>query len=451
MIGSQTQDRFKSVLPFRGQLTDVKAAGNDPEAITGLAGLGWDAKKEALAIVTRTAHGDIVDARPWQNKYGIVRDQPPYPAIDGGKPCSAEFQLLKNQKIIADMASFANRSGLVISLAGALGGGEFVLAYAASPKLADIGDGVDKGYATHFGDIEKGKNQDPVEAGILMVGSHQPGFKSMWIPKVTRFLCTNGVVIGEDLAHAAYKVGHRQRAGEGYQADRVGDVFEMFEREFGEWCDMARQFGQAELPEVAQKAYLAEVMDPELWGRILMATDVRGRGGPVMDAVMAPRVETPADRPIDLDQLLAAGGHAPIEDRGRLARIEVVEGLLGRDQSRRIVEELLESLAGRSFGQVEEMMATAPGQAGLAGLARPYHALTHWVDHHRGRKGGDTGGISAEWGPGSKLKQEAGRFLLWGHSLPASGPVPNRHGLLSFLPSQICLPYRPAKFFWCPL
>jgi len=406
--GNQMQDKFKSVLPFRGQLTDVKAAGNDPEAITELAGLGWDARKLPLSLGRAEGDGPKM-YMPWQNKYGIVRDQPPYPAIDGGKPCSAEFQLLKNQKIIADMAGFANRSGLVISLAGALGGGEFVLAYAASPKLADIA-GVDKGYATHYGDLGKGKNQDPVEAGILMVGSHQPGFKSLWIPKVNRFLCTNGVVIGEDLAHAAYKVGHRQRAGEGYQADRVGDVFEMFEREFGEWCDMARDFNEVEIPEVAQKAYLAEVMDPELWGRILMATDIRGRGGPVMDAVMAPRVETPADRPIDLDQLLAAGGHAPIEDQGRLARIEVVEGLLGRDQSRRIVEELLDGLAGRSFGQVEEMMAAAPGQAGLAGLARPYHALTHWVDHHRGRKGGDTGVISAEWGPGSKLKQEAGKI-----------------------------------------
>jgi hypothetical protein len=294
------QEKFKSVLPFRGQLADVREANNDPEGIVGLAKLGWEAKKEALSIA----------GRPWQNKYGIVRDEAPYPAIDGGKPCSKEFQLLKNPEVVGDVAGFAKEWGLVITHAGAIGGGEFVLAYASSPKLADIA-GVDKGYATHFGDLGKGANQDLVEAGVLMVASHQPGFKSMWIPKATRFLCTNGVVIGEAMAMVAYKLGHREKSGEGYQRERVGKVFEEFEKRFGEWCEMARGFGQVDLPEVAQKAYLAEVMDPELWERILMATDVRGRGGLEVDGVMAPVREAQplADRPIDLDELLVAGGH----------------------------------------------------------------------------------------------------------------------------------------------
>jgi hypothetical protein len=409
------QEKFKSVLPFRGQLADVREANNDPEGIVGLAKLGWEAKKEALSIA----------GRPWQNKYGIVRDEAPYPAIDGGKPCSKEFQLLKNPEVVGDVAGFAKEWGLVITHAGAIGGGEFVLAYASSPKLADIA-GVDKGYATHFGDLGKGANQDLVEAGVLMVASHQPGFKSMWIPKATRFLCTNGVVIGEAMAMVAYKLGHREKSGEGYQRERVGKVFEEFEKRFGEWCEMARGFGQVDLPEVAQKAYLAEVMDPELWERILMATDVRGRGGLEVDGVMAPVREAQplADRPIDLDELLVAGGHGVLDrpSAGRLARIEVVEGLLGRDQSRRIVEELLAGLAGRSFGQVEEMMVGAPGQEGLGGLARPYHALTHWVDHHRGRKGGDTAVESQEWGPGSKMKIEAGKVgRLWMKDLEMAG------------------------------
>ena len=417
-----TQEKFKSVLPFRGQLADVRAANNDPEGIVGLAKLGWEAKKQALGLMQPqiSEEGTVITARPWQDKYGIVRDEAPYPAIDGGKPCSKEFQLLKNPEVIGDMAGFAKEWGLVITHAGAIGGGEFVLAYASSPKLADIA-GVDKGYAVHYGDLGKGKNQDLVEAGVLMVASHQPGFKSLWIPKAHRFLCTNGVIIGEEFGAVAYKLGHRERAGEGYQRERVGKVFEEFEKRFGEWCEMARGFGQVDLPEVAQKAYLAEVMDPELWERILMATDIRGRSGPVVDGVMAPVREA---QPIDLDELLVAGGHGVLDrpSAGRLARIEVVEGLLGRDQSRRIVEELLEGLGGRSFGQVEEMLVAAPGQEGLGGLARPYHALTHWVDHHRGRKGGDTAVESAEWGPGSKLKIEAGKVgKLWMKDLEMVG------------------------------
>jgi len=418
------QEKFKSVLPFRGQLADVRGANNDPEGIVELAKLGWEAKKMALGLMQSqiSEEGTVVTARPWQDKYGIVRDEAPYPAIDGGKPCSKDFQLVKNTEVIGDMAKFANEWGLVITHAGAIGGGEFVLAYASSPKLADLA-GVDKGYATHFGDLMKGKNQDLVEAGVLMVASHQPGFKSMWIPKATRFLCTNGVVIGEDMAAVAYKLGHRERNGEGYQRERVGKVFKEFERKFGEWCDMARDFNGVELPEVAQKAYLAEVMDPALWERILMATEIRTESRMVA-GVMKHYQEPPTERPIDLDELLAAGGHGVLDrpSAGRLARIEVVEGLLGRDQSRRIVEELLEGLGGRSFGQVEEMLVAAPGQEGLGGLARPYHALTHWVDHHRGRKGGDTAVESAEWGPGSKLKIEAGKVgKMWLKDLEMAG------------------------------
>lgn len=63
-------------------------------------------------------------------------------------------------RAVADMAKSAKDWGLVITYAGAISGGEFVLAYASSPKLADIA-GVDKGYATHYGDLVKGRHQDP--------------------------------------------------------------------------------------------------------------------------------------------------------------------------------------------------------------------------------------------------------------------------------------------------
>jgi hypothetical protein len=314
------------------------------------------------------------------------------------------------------MAKSAKDWGLVITWAGAISDGEFVLAYASSPKLADIA-GTDKGCATHYGDLAKGSKQDPVEAGILMVASHQPGFKSHWIPKVVRFLCTNGVVIGDQIARdAGYRVGHRNRQGEGYQHVRVEEVFAKFERDFGEWCDMARDFGRAEIPKVAQKAYLAEVLDPGLWERILMATAIRDQQIPNVDIVTAPHREIP------LDELLIANGHEPLAaDAARLSRIEVVEGLLGRDQSRRVVEELLEGLAGRNFGQVEELLTAAPGQDGLQGLARPYHALTHWVDHHRGRKG-SAAVESQEWGPGAALKHRAGQIgKQWLQDLAIAG------------------------------
>lgn len=409
-FGQETvQEKFKSHLPYRGQLVDVRAAGNQAEGIVEMAGLGWAAKKQPLAILRTVEEHDGLShtvQMPWPSgkspKFGIVRDEAPYPVIDGGKPCSEEFQLLDNRRIIEDMARFATDWGLKITYAGGLGGGEFVLAYASSPKLADLAPGVDKGYATHFGDLGKGRHQDPVEAGILMVASHQPGFKSQWIPKVTRFLCTNGVVIGEDLAAVAYKLGHREKAGEGYDSGKVEGVFERFERDFGEWCDMAKEFGRAELPPVAQRAYLAEVMDGELWERILKATEIK-----------KPRrgLEMPLTPHIGIDELLIASGEdGNVDTPERLARVDVVEGLLGRDQSRRIVEELLDSLAGRSLGQVEEVMQVGPGQAGLQGLARPYHALTHWVDHQRGRKGGSAAVESAEWGPGMKLKQQAGKI-----------------------------------------
>lgn len=402
---------IKAFLPFRGKLRDVRAAQNNPEGIWEMAGLGWEAKKVRLRMVLEGAEegagagaGAGERYAPWPQggeaqKFGIIKNQAPWPAIDGGLACGREFQLLDNREVIGDMARSAQEWGLVISHAGELGGGEWVLAYAGSPKLVDIA-GVDKGYATHWGDLGKGAGQDPVEAGILMVASHRPGVKSRWIPKVVRFVCTNGVVIGVSLA--GYRVGHRARKGEGYQAQRVDGVFEQFNRDFGEWCGMAQGFAGVDLPEVAQRAYLAEVMDPELWERILRATQIRGRqdGG----------VDIPRPPSIGLDELLVASGEEPNQDTPeRLARVEVVEGLLGRDQSRRIVEELLEGLAGRSLGQVEEVMRVGPGQAGLGGLARPYHALTHWVDHQRGRKGGDTAVVSQEWGQGAEMKFRAGQ------------------------------------------
>ena len=149
-----------------------------------------------------------------------------------------------------------------------------------------------------------------------------------------------------------------------------------------------------------------------------MATNIRDQQIPNVDIVTAPYRE----RDIPLDELLIANGQEPLAaDTARLSRIEVVEGLLGRDQSRRVVEELLEGLAGRNFGQVEELLTVAPGQEGLQGLARPYHALTHWVDHHRGRKG-SAAVESQEWGPGAQLKHRAGQIgKQWLQDLATAG------------------------------
>lgn len=71
-------DKFKSVLPFRGQLADVREANNDPEAIVGLANLGWEARKQPL-FLSREVPGEDgqppqVTRQPWPSGNGQKRD-----------------------------------------------------------------------------------------------------------------------------------------------------------------------------------------------------------------------------------------------------------------------------------------------------------------------------------------------------------------------------------------
>lgn len=356
--------RTRTLLPFRGILTDVSELGNDPESIREKASLGWKAYKIPLMLQGSR------EARPY-GRFAIVHGRSGKP-IDGGTPVSENYVPPDNLEILGDMCQFSQDLGLRIQFAGQVRDGQYLMAYAASPKVLDITP-KDKGYAYHLGDLSKGANQDLVEAGILMIASHTPGVASRWKTLANRFVCSNQVIIGS--ATEGYRLPHRGR----YDSMAVRKVFEKFGLEFEDYCQIAQSLAETASPKLIQQAYLAEVLEPGLLDSIISKTQG------ILDI-------------------------SPGEFQ--VKRSFFLDSLMSQDAVERIFLESLQEKGHRNLSHVIDSMESQPGVEFVRGsLAQPYQAITHWVDHDRGRSG-DASLMSAVNGEGQKLKASALQVAL---------------------------------------
>ncbi len=350
----------KSLVAFRNLLTPIGHLQNDPEAILSASGLDWKAHKMPLDI-----RGSR-ESRPY-GRYAIVHGRTGRP-IDAGHPTSASYSPHSNLQLLTDMCNFSASHGLLMSQVGEVKGGEYVIGYASSPHLADISP-KNKGYAHHLGDLSKGRNQDLVEAGILLIASHVPGVATLYRTIANRFACSNGVIIGE--CHEGYRLPHHRNA---YQSQSVLAIFSKFRQDFEAYCSTAQALASTPTPPLIQKAYLTETLSPELWDAILTESQAKFSAMPSL---------------------------------GQPRREFYLDALLHSDAIAREFLDSLESKGKRNLHHVLDTMPTQPGVEFVSGtLAEPYQALTHWVDHDRGRNP-DASLLSSMAGDGAKLKTHA--------------------------------------------
>lgn len=355
-----------SMIPFRGLLRDVKECNNDASCIIERSNLDWKGVKLPLMIQGRK------EARPYNRQFGIVNSKTGA-IIDGGRPVSANFKTPDNREIINDMCDFASSNGLTIHHAGMLNGGRLVVGHAVHPDTINI-TGKDKGYATHYGDLSKGINQDLVEAGVIMVASYESGKVSTWRPYANRFVCTNGLVIEakEVKELSRYRLPHR---GEKYDRTQVKGVFESFSKQFIYWAGIVKDLANTPATPVIQTAMLVETLNGDLFDTLINAT---------------------------IERYGVTGG---ITNR----RSYYLDALASTDLVERELLTAVKEKGNRALQAVLDMNETQPGVDFVKGsMAQPYHAVTHWVDHYRGKVNNQDAAVEAGlFGQGAKLKQEA--------------------------------------------
>ena len=360
-----TQDinTTKTMLPFRGLFTDISTCKNDSACIIEKAGLDWKGIKMPLMIQgARELH-------PY-GQYATVNSKTGN-CIDGGRQISENFQLPNNKEIITDMCNFAQDNGLTMHHAGMIEGGRLVIGHAVHPDTINI-TAEDKGYAQHLGDLSKSENQDLVEAGIVMVASYESGKVSTWRPYANRFVCTNGVIItAKELGQVnKYRLPHR---GEKYDRSQVKGVFNSFANSFGAWGRNVKILAETPATRPMQIGVLMETIQGDLWDALIDET--YGRYGTPTATPRQYYLDALHSTDFVEKELLTA-----VQDRGNRALLAAIE--LNDNQ---------------------------PGVEFVRGtLAQPYHAITHWVDHYRGKVNKQDAAVEASlFGLGAQMKQGA--------------------------------------------
>ena len=351
----------KTITPYRGLLQDVSDCMNDPKGILERTDLDWAGVKVPLYAEHWNYRSHPIQDQyvqtPYDNRYAIARpnNDGTVTFIDGGKPVGPHFKLLDNRTIIKDMCEFANKTNLNIDYAGAIDNGRLVVASAVSENLKDIAGG--------DVDLKKG---DVVQTGVIMVGSYESGLSSSWMYQVMRLVCLNGMC--KKMSKSAYRVRHH---GQRYESSGVMNIFRDLETHSTEVLEKLATFAKTKANAAVQHAMLLQLTQEDLFSAVLEET--KQRIGTSFS--WSPKM--------------------------------FLEALT---ESQDVVEILLENVrdkGSRTMKNLIEINNSQPGLQYVEGtIAQPLHAITHWVDHHRGNRV-DSGVESSLFGVGALLKENA--------------------------------------------
>jgi len=340
-------NRFQA---YRGLFTDVKVCTNNVRQIIYKAELDWHGEKQPLFTSPNPPK-----ERSDYGYYAIVRSTPDSETgrtvyLDGGKPVSKNFKLIDNTEVLTDMCNFASELGLTITKVGVIDNGRLIIADASSPNLKDLAGG-------------NAKKGDLVELGVIMTASYQSGIQSNWRGNAMRLVCLNGMC--NRYARGGYKLSHRGK----YDRYSVKSIFHQLQDDLDILLRKVSSFSDVKVSKAIQTAVLMELSQKELFDEVVATTTYTGFELSV--------------RGYFLDALQSSE--------------EVVTELLraAKEKGTRTLHKLL------------EVNNTQPGLEYVTGtLAQPYHAVTNWVDHHRGGQN-DSAVEAALFGTGARLKDSA--------------------------------------------
>jgi hypothetical protein len=314
---------------YRGLGRDVAIAHNDPRLIAEMAGMDWKTVKMPLAIVGK------VETRPFDGMKALVRS-------DNGMPlavCTDDYKPHHNDQLLKTMTDFAKESNLTLSRVGLFDGGKrgFAVATSGINREARVGDVV----AMH----------------IVLKFGHAPGTATQFKVWANELRCSNGACLVVSQGNARFV--HSAEL----TPNRIAD---------------ARKFVQ-----LAADAF---------GGYVDTLADLRGvQSNKGIDLLQLTQLFQPALAQQISDRLTRPtnAAHGDI-DHMALGR-GVLDALLNRDESQRIVAQMIERDADRLLNNVIEATIHQPGGDMTVGtMAHAYSGVTNFNSNIRGRSA-DTG------------------------------------------------------------
>lgn len=336
-------DRYGKV-EYRGLGVGVQTLNNNPQDILQAAGMDWRTVPVQLAMRGKMETRDIPGMR------ALVRsDNGAYLSV-----ASESYKPHQNAELMGVMATVARDNGLTIRRVGTFDGGTRIWAVARGTMSAPVAVG------------------DTVAMDVVMRSGHEPGFATVLRAAALRLVCSNGAIVSDNKGLVVSLNHHRGLTGDRLHAVRkaIGEYTGMFQR----YVEQVAAFYEVPLHKLAQRVFLADVVQPELVDELAKVLRLERRQDMRLGAQVVQRI---------LDQEEARSGAA-------LAVNRVLTNGGGR---------LLQGIIGASQVQVGKELSEGT-------LAHGYNAITYYNSHVRGR-GAETGLESQLFGDGGRMAQEA--------------------------------------------
>jgi hypothetical protein len=313
-------------------------------------------KVQAAAISPRTGN-----AMPIEGQQSIHRSDGNAPSAGFLGFCSKHYIPSQNSDSAKMFNHICQEHNLTIERMGEFGNGERVFAYADTGSTSFVGDPA-------VGDV--------VSLGFLLTDGHVPGIARTLAGVIKRLACSNGMVTSSK--EVLFRQTHR---GTINQPDmvKIREAIAAAAAEYAEYMEQANRMRQVRMSPHASCGYIAQVLQPDLLAKVAQETEERIVAGAMV-------LRTPSMSVSD-------------QDRGR--------ALIDKILQASTTAELFDwQAANRAVKHVARNVHEQPG-ATLAPqtLWNTHNAVTHYVDHLRGRRG--TGVQSAYFGEGKQIKRRA--------------------------------------------
>jgi hypothetical protein len=275
--------------------------------------------------------------------------------------CTDKYEPIQNAEIIDQFTKAAELGNMTMRRAGAYGHGKQVFC---------IADTTGTGMSFDLGD---GRLDDRTVLQFVMVSGHEPGMSLIIKAAALRLVCGNGACVSN--AAGMFRLGHRVKFGPEH-AKAIRDMLERAIVDFATYESKARLMSGVHVNRAQAEAMVIELLQPSL----LMAA--------------VEKIPVSSSRPVSP---LASTDYVAAGKR-------VLEHVMDREGT---FEQIFSLKADRGARQVISVIDEQPGAELFPGTVwNTYNAVTYHVDHVRGRSE-ETGGASALFGEGDRLKTRA--------------------------------------------
>ena len=356
---------LRGVTPFRGLGRDISGLSAD-KALTA-SGLDWKVGRAPVDV--RGHHG-----HKWAEGYqALVRS-------DNGHILditSNKFKVHQNADTMGVFAEMASAGGLELVCAGELDGGAEIFSVAKSTGSFEMKIPYHQRpfnpYQRPFNGHSGGQAgvTDRTELNFILRSGHRPGSPTGIKAYATRLWCMNGCRFTET-AEAAFRLTHRSEFSS-YYKDRVRDVVTAATLEFATYEEKARRMLGTPMSREESEAIVLQLLQPELLAKAARTKAVElaelAAGRSILDRVLDDRQDA------DMDMGTGATGTELAKEHNRGVKL--------------------------ILGSLDSQPGAVPGTAW-----NTFNAITHYVDHVRGRSA-DSGVRASLFGDGDRLKKGA--------------------------------------------